>query len=246
MVARVALVLAVTFGVAVSAQQAVPQGPPYRPGPGIQNPTVTRSVQPKYTREALQARVNGVVELEAVVKEDGTVGDIRIIKSLDAQLGLDAEAITAAKQWSFRPGRLVSTGQIVPVTVTIILEFRVHPDAPNAALAPVNVVAGDDFYEGVYPLQQPQLVQPTVIRMVIPKYTADAMRAKIQGTVEVEAVIGTDGRVMRARVVRSLDQQFGLDENAVEATKAAVFEPGRLNGQPVPVVVRLTQEFRLH
>jgi protein TonB len=92
----------------------------------------------------------------------------------------------------------------------------------------------------------PALVQPVLVRSSQPKYTSDAMRAKIQGMVEVEAVVGVDGTVSRARVTKSLDTQLGLDENAVDAVKSWSFEPGRLNGAPVPVVVRLTLEFRLH
>jgi TonB family protein len=249
MVARVALVLAATFGIgiAVSAQQTAPQAPIHRPGPGIQNPVVIRTVQPRYTRDAMQARLAGVVTVEAVVQADGSVGDVKVLKSLDSVLGLDDEAISAAKQWLFRPGVLAASGQPVPVAVTIIFEFRLEPDSSvQRELTAVDLVAGDDFYDGTYSLQQPQLVRPAVLRATHPKYTSEAMRAKIQGTVEVEAVIGADGRVLRARVVRSLDQQFGLDDNALEATRAFVFDPARLNGQPVPVVVKLTQEFRIH
>ena len=42
--------------------------------------------------------------LEAVVLETGDVGDMQITRSLDAEYGLDREAIAAAKQWKFRPG----------------------------------------------------------------------------------------------------------------------------------------------
>jgi TonB family protein len=48
-----------------------------------------------------------------------------------------------------------------------------------------------------------------------------------------------------ARVAKSLDTQLGLDENALEAVRSWVFEPGRLNGQPVPVVVKFPREFRI-
>ena len=91
----------------------------------------------------------------------------------------------------------------------------------------------------------PALVLPVLVRSSPPKYTSDALRAKLQGTVEVEAVVGVDGTVSRARVTKSLDTQLGLDESAVDAAKSWVFEAGRLNGQPVPVVVSLKVEFRI-
>jgi TonB family protein len=248
MVARLALVLAASCGLVVSGQQAAPtqQEQPYRPGPGIENPQPIRSAQPKYTAEASRNRIQGVVEVEVVVLPTGAVGEVRVVKSLDTAFGLDNEAIAAAKQWLFRPGRLARDGRAVPVIVTIILEFRLGgPGTLATAFAPAEIVAGDDFYQDAYPLLYPALVQPAIVRPVQPKYTPEAMRAKLQGTVEVEAVVGTDGRVIRARIHKSLDARLGLDDNALAAAKSWIFEPATLNGQPVPVVVRLMLEFRI-
>jgi periplasmic protein TonB len=58
------------------------------------------------------------------VLPDGTVGDARIIRSLDQRFGLDQEAIAAAKKWRFRPGLL--NGKPVPVIVTIELSFMLR------------------------------------------------------------------------------------------------------------------------
>jgi TonB family protein len=97
----------------------------YRPGAGITNPVPLRMQQPKYTGDAMRAKVQGVVELEAVVMPNGTVGDVRIVRSLDRVTGLDNEAIRAARAWLFVPGRDAG-GRPVPVFVTLILEFRIH------------------------------------------------------------------------------------------------------------------------
>jgi len=237
MTAQLALVVATSFGVLVSAQQAQ-QTEPYRGGPGIQFPTPVRSVQPKYTPEALQAKVKGVVELEVVVSPTGTVGDVRVTKSLDTKYGLDQQAIEAARQWVFRPG--MKDGRAVPVLVTIIIEF--HP--PEHALVPVDIIAGDKFYKDAYSLLQPQLVKPTIVRSVDPNYKSNAIQAPLRGVVEVEAVVATNGTVSRARVTKSLDRQ--RDQSALQAVRGWTFEPGRLNDQPVPVVVKLRLEFPLH
>src|SRR5262245_53603327 len=239
MTAQLGLVVALSFGVLVSVQQApaTQQSEPYRSGPGIQFPTPVRSVQPKYTPEAIQAKVKGVVELEVVVSTTGTVGDVRVTKSLDTKYGLDQRAIEAARQWVFEPG--MKDGRAVPVFVTIIIEF--HP--LEYTLAPVNIIAGDKFYKDAYSLLHPQLVQPKIVRSVDPKYASDGSPAKLRGIVEVEAVVGTDGTVSRARVAQTLNPRF--DKSALEAVRRWVFEPGRLNGQPVPVVVQLMLEFPL-
>src|SRR5690606_7728059 len=76
-----------------------------RPGSGITAPTLIRpEAKPNYTAEAMRAKIQGRVTLEAIVTADGTVGDVRIIRSLDPTFGLDQEAIRTAKLWRFRPG----------------------------------------------------------------------------------------------------------------------------------------------
>ena len=59
-----------------------------------------------------------------------------------------------------------------------------------------------------------------------PKYTADAMRAKVQGTVEMSAVVLPDGTVTDIQIVRSLDQSFGLDEEAKKTASAVAVPAG--------------------
>lgn len=95
-----------------------------RPGSGVVNPTILRDVQPKYTPDAMRAKIQGMVELEAVVGTNGVITEIRVIKSLDRAFGLDEEAIRTARQWLFRPGRF--QGQAVQVVVVIQMEFRLH------------------------------------------------------------------------------------------------------------------------
>jgi TonB family protein len=99
-------------------------GGAYRPGSGIEIPRVLREVKPQYTADAMRAKVQGVVELEAVVLQDGSVGDVQITRSLDHTFGLDNEAIKAVKQWRFAPGTRL--GQPVPVLVTIELTFTLR------------------------------------------------------------------------------------------------------------------------
>jgi protein TonB len=100
-------------------------GGAFRPGNGITSPSLLRSVEPKYTSDAMRAKVQGDVELEAVVTANGTVGDVHITKSLDDKFGLDQEAIKAARQWMFKPG-VDRDGKPTAVIVTLILSFRLH------------------------------------------------------------------------------------------------------------------------
>jgi TonB family protein len=61
------------------------------------------------------------------------------------------------------------------------------------------------------------------------------MRAKVQGIVEMSAVVLPDGTVTDVQITRSLDQSFGLDEEAKRTARLWRFRPGTLKGEPVPV-----------
>lgn len=98
-------------------------GGAYRLGGGVVPPTLLKDVKPKYTAEALRQKIQGFVMLEVVVGRDGTPLAIRVARSLDPG-GLDEEAITAVRQWRFRPGRVGETP--VDVLVTVVLDFRIY------------------------------------------------------------------------------------------------------------------------
>lgn len=93
----------------------------YKPGNGVSLPPVVHEVKPEYTREAMKQQIQGSVFMLVVVLESGDVGDVQISKSLDAEYGLDQEAIKAAKQWKFKPG--TREGKPVAVEVTIQMTF---------------------------------------------------------------------------------------------------------------------------
>ncbi len=95
-----------------------------RGGPDVAMPTLIERVAPKYTVDAMRARIQGSVWIECVVLPDGSVGDVRVMRSLDRRFGLDEEAIAAAKRWRFRPGHIA--GKAVPVVVSIELMFSVR------------------------------------------------------------------------------------------------------------------------
>jgi TonB family protein len=90
--------------------------------PGVTLPKVVTEVRPQYTPEALKARIQGRLEVTAVVHTDGTPRDIKISKSLDARHGLDKQAVAALTQWRFEPG--LKDGKPVPVSITVEMRFR--------------------------------------------------------------------------------------------------------------------------
>ena len=97
-------------------------GGPYRPGSGIEPPQLLREVKPTFTDEGRRQGVEGDVVLEIVVRRDGTVGEVKILRRLGA--GLDQKAIEAVRQWRFSPARRV--GAPVDVIVEVAVEFKLR------------------------------------------------------------------------------------------------------------------------
>jgi TonB family protein len=95
---------------------------PYRIGPGITPPVLVTDVKPNYTREAMGAKIQGSVWLEAVVLANGTVGDVKVTKPLDTVYGLDKEAVATIKKWKFKPG--LKDKKPVPVAVEVEMTFK--------------------------------------------------------------------------------------------------------------------------
>ena len=86
------------------------------------------------------------------------------------------------------------------------------------------------------------LKAPVRIHDVAPIYPEAARLARIEGTVIIEAVIGSTGDVIEARVLRSRPL---LDEAALGAVKQWKYTPTLLGGVPVPVVMTVTVTFSL-
>jgi len=119
-----ALLLASAAGVGCSSSPAAPSPPLtiYDAGSnGVSIPTLVRDVKPSYTPEAIRNRIQGTVLLAVVVLPNGTVTDVTVLRSLDTRFGLDAEAVSAAKQWLFNPA--MKDGVPVAVRVTIEMSF---------------------------------------------------------------------------------------------------------------------------
>jgi protein TonB len=88
---------------------------------GMSPPAVLQRVEPKYTAEAARVRLSGTVVLQAVIKSDGTVDVLRVVRGLPA--GLTDSAIDAIKQWQFRPGQ--KDGQNADIALNIEVNFNI-------------------------------------------------------------------------------------------------------------------------
>lgn len=197
--------------------------------PRMTLPVVVHEVKPGYTEGAIRRRIQGTVSLSAVVLADGTVGAVKVLKSLDPEL--DRQATAAAKQWTFKPG--TNDGKPVNVAVTLELTFTLR--AGTKAVPPAQA--------DVYKLGQEGVVAPVLVHEVKPQYTDDAKARRVQGSAEVTAVVLSDGTVGDVRVTKSLDTE--LDQQAVKAAKQWTFKPGTKDGKAVDVEVNIELTFTL-
>jgi TonB family protein len=85
-------------------------------------PVPTHEVKPEYTPAAMQKKIHGAVWMKVVIDAKGNVTDAIVTESLDAEFGLDEEALKAARQWKFKPG--MKDGRPVAVRVTLEMRFR--------------------------------------------------------------------------------------------------------------------------
>jgi periplasmic protein TonB len=92
--------------------------PPLRVGSTIRAPQKVHHVAPVYPPIAQSARITGVVILEAIIAEDGTVGMVTVLRSVRF---LDDAAVQAVRQWRFTPTLL--NGRPVPVIMTVTVSF---------------------------------------------------------------------------------------------------------------------------
>jgi len=82
---------------------------------------------------------------------------------------------------------------------------------------------------------------PTLIDFEPARYTPDACRAELEGTVTVSLVIAKPGVITEVRVLHSLGK--GLDENVVSALQQSRFVPATYQGRPVSVTGTLKVVF---
>jgi protein TonB len=116
----------VVGGVVGGLPEAPPPPPPpvvrgpVRVGGQIEVPALVHRVEPNYPPIAVNAHLQGLVILEAIVERDGSVGEVKVLKSAGALL--DREALIAVRQWRYSP--LVLNGVRERFILTVTLSFH--------------------------------------------------------------------------------------------------------------------------
>jgi TonB family protein len=96
-------------------------GGPQTSSPDVSGPVPLTKIDPKYPPALIDQHVEGEVVLYAVIRRDGSVDSIQLVRGIDEQL--DANAMAALSQWKFRP----AAKQGVPVELEAIVHIPFHP-----------------------------------------------------------------------------------------------------------------------
>jgi protein TonB len=136
--------------------------------------------------------------------------------------------------FAFMPGtepRLVAHGgPAIPAALTGIPMAAPPPPPPPPGWATGALRVGGN------------VKMPVKTKHVAAVYPPIAQSARVQGVVIVEMIVGGDGKVQDARILRSIPL---LDQAALDSVKQWEFTPTLLNGSPVPVIMTATVQFTL-
>ena len=231
-------------------------------------PRRTHLVRPPYPPEAAAVNARAAVTLRVTLNELGRVGEVRttgvpLLGSVTqggptddranyaALMALARSAQDAVAQWIYEPP---ADG---PIAFDVVIGFNadgdgevlVHgtvrnpepPGAPPVMGTPVAAGPAPPWADGTVRVGG-GIRQPTKTKHVAPVYPREAQEAGVTGVVILEARIEADGRVINARVLRSIPQ---LDQAALDAVRQWEFTPTLLNGVPTPVLMTVTIQFSL-
>ena len=99
----------------------VVEGPPVEVGGSLKPPVKIKDVRPVYPADAVAARIEGIVLIEATINPAGTVADMKILRSVPM---LDQAALDAVRQWVYEP--TILGDRAVSVIMTVTLNFALQ------------------------------------------------------------------------------------------------------------------------
>lgn len=201
----------------------------------------------RYPEAAHKAGIQGGVTVQFVVGKDGSIGNVSILRGVNADL--DAEAIRVISSMpKWKPG--TQKGEPVKVKYTVPVMFRLAPE-PVEKIDETTVVGYHTPVAGeVYDVVDKMPEFPggmTGLMQYLSKnirYPAEAQTKGIQGRVTVAVIINTEGKAVNASIVRSVDPSLDAEALRVASTMPD-WVPGTKDGKPVNVKYTFPVTFRL-
>ncbi len=103
---------------------------------------------------------------------------------------------------------------------------------------------GSNAPDAIYDSLGSGVTAPRAVYAPDPQYTDHARKKKINGTVIVSMIVGSDGVVRDPKVIKSLDKE--LDKQALLAVSGWKFEPATKDGKPVAFRTKVETQFRIY
>jgi TonB family protein len=198
----------------------------------IKPPKLLTQVDPVYPEEARKAGIEGIVVVEAATDETGHVKSVKVLKSIPM---LDQAAIDAVKQWVYEP--MVINGEPKGIVFTTTVRFSLDDKGEGKVSGAGGVTGTKPAVKAVQDIRPPKL-----IKIVEPDYPEEAKKAGIEGTVILEATTDIYGKIIDAKILRSVPE---LDQAAIDAVRQWVYEPMVIDGEPQGVTFTVTCTFTL-
>lgn len=153
------------------------------------------------------------------------------------------EAPEMAVIGSLGPGIGAKDGVVGSILSDILATTRVIP-RPHIEEAPAKAAPAVAPEPAIRRVRAGGVVLPgKVLHRVEPQYPALARSARASGVVELECVVGTDGRIIEVKVKSGNPL---LVRAAVDAAWQWLYEPTKLNGNPVEIITMMTFTFKLN
>ncbi len=190
-----------------------------------------------------QERIEGRVVLQFVVQSDGSIGEIKVVRSLHPDY--DKEAVRVVKSLpKFTPGR--QNGQAVAVWYTLPVTFKLKENDGRHSymnLPMFGTHRDTTIYRSVEQMPQFPGGEAALMKYIKAHLQTPQTQEIIVGNVILQFVVQSDGSIGEVKVVRSLHPDY--DKEAVRVIKSLPkFTPGRQNGQAVAVWYTLPVTFR--
>jgi TonB family protein len=213
---------------------------------------------PKYPPQARAAKIQGKVVLAARIDKSGRVSELKAISGNPLLVSATKAAVF---DWHYLP--YLVDGQPAEVRTQISIDFRLDdkpvakptpaPANPNAATKTQSEITASitqaiqtspSLYPSTPDAAGNTVAAPRPIYAPNPEYTEQARRAGLQGTVILQAAVGTNGTVGDVYVAQGLGQ--GLDEAVIAAVRQWRFEPAMKGGHPIAVKLKINIVFKLY
>jgi protein TonB len=207
---------------AVAYVRLLPVPPPAPPGPPpIAKPVGTTVVLPHRQYKSTTFFAPSFIPKKASIIEDPPELGQYVAGGIPG---------TAGSQYGSNQG--VPGGFAYPAVVSL------PPPPPAGSVSPPPKAAT------ITRVRQGGLVKPAqVIHRVEPKYPEMALKMRVSGTVELEGVIGVDGRLRELKIIKAHPL---FAKAALEAVSQWVYEATTLNGDPVEVIAPILVTFRVN